>query len=101
MNELFLYTLANYISGNHPSSRLQSLPAPTTNTLLALGPLVRTSRSGPRSVIPMTYTLEISDDLGERLESHCEEGQTVEEFVEELVNIYETEGSFLQEGYTE
>lgn len=49
----------------------------------------------------MTYTLEISDDLGERLESHAEEGETVEEFVEELVRIYETEGTYLQEGYSE
>jgi hypothetical protein len=45
--------------------------------------------------------LEISDDLRDRLESHVEEDETVEEFIEELVNIYETEGAFLQEGYTE
>ena len=46
-------------------------------------------------------TIEISTDLHERLESHVEEGETVEEFLEELVNIYETEGAFLQEGYSE
>lgn len=49
----------------------------------------------------MTATLEISDELMERLDSHRDEGQSPEEFVEELVSIYETEGTFLQEGYTE
>ncbi|GAB3677285.1 DUF7557 family protein [Halopiger thermotolerans] len=49
----------------------------------------------------MTRTLELSDDLMNRLESHCEEGQSPEEFVEELVSMYETEGTFLQEGYSE
>jgi hypothetical protein len=49
----------------------------------------------------MPSTLQISDDLMERLKSHCEEDETVEELIEELVNIYETEGSFLQEGYSE
>ncbi|QLG49001.1 DUF7557 family protein [Natrinema halophilum] len=49
----------------------------------------------------MTYTLEISDDLKERLDSHLEEGETHEELIEELVSMYETEGTFLQEGYSE
>ncbi|MFC4439293.1 MULTISPECIES: DUF7557 family protein [Natrialbaceae] len=49
----------------------------------------------------MTSTLEISDHLMERLDSHREEGQSREEFVEELVSIYETEGTFMQEGYSE
>ncbi|AGB37924.1 DUF7557 family protein [Natronococcus occultus] len=49
----------------------------------------------------MTQTLEISDDLMDRLESHCDEGQSPAELVEELVSIYETEGTFMQEGYTE
>lgn len=49
----------------------------------------------------MTHTIEISDDLKERLDSHCEEGQSREEFIEELVSIYETDGAFLQEGYSE
>lgn len=47
----------------------------------------------------MTTTIEISDDLRNRLESHLEEGEEIEEFIEELVSIYETEGTFLQEGY--
>jgi cytochrome c-type biogenesis protein CcmH/NrfF len=49
----------------------------------------------------MTYTLEISDDLRDRLDAHLEEGETYEEFIEELVAVYETEGEFLQEGYSE
>jgi len=49
----------------------------------------------------MTYTLEISEDLRRRLEDHLEEDETYEEFIEELVSVYETEGAFLQEGYSE
>ncbi|MFB1063831.1 MULTISPECIES: ribbon-helix-helix protein, CopG family [unclassified Natrinema] len=49
----------------------------------------------------MTQTLEISDDLKERLDNHCEDGQSNEELIEELVSMYETEGAFLQEGYSE
>lgn len=49
----------------------------------------------------MTYTLEISDELRERLDAHREPDESYEEFVSELVSIYETEGEFLQEGYSE
>lgn len=49
----------------------------------------------------MTHTLEISDELEERLDSHRREGESYEEFITELVSIYETEGEFLQEGYSE
>lgn len=49
----------------------------------------------------MTYTLEINDDLKRRLDSLKEEGESYEEFLTELVNIYETEGSFMREGYSE
>ena len=49
----------------------------------------------------MTHTIEIDDDLMERLERHLEDDETVPEFIEELVNVYETEGAFLQEGYSE
>jgi hypothetical protein len=49
----------------------------------------------------MTYTLEISDELRERLEEHLEEDETYEEFIAELLSMYETEGTFLQEGYSE
>jgi len=49
----------------------------------------------------MPTTIEVPDDLAERLESHCEEGETPAELIEELVSMYETEGAFLQEGYSE
>jgi ferritin-like metal-binding protein YciE len=49
----------------------------------------------------MTYTLEISDELKERMDKHLEDDETHEEFIEELVSMYETEGAFLQEGYSE
>lgn len=49
----------------------------------------------------MTYTLEISDELKDRLDNHLEEDESHEEFIEELVSVYETEGAFLQEGYSE
>ncbi|MFP8951599.1 hypothetical protein ACLI4Z_01325 [Natrialbaceae archaeon A-arb3/5] len=49
----------------------------------------------------MTHTIEISDDLKDRLEGHLEEDESYEEFIEELVSIYEVEGTFLQEGYSE
>ena len=49
----------------------------------------------------MSYTIDISDDLYERLETHLEEDETIEEFIVELVSMYETEGAFIQEGYSE
>ncbi|MEF8786577.1 MAG: hypothetical protein V5A45_11645 [Haloarculaceae archaeon] len=49
----------------------------------------------------MPYTLEISDELKERIDDHLEEGESHEEFITELVSMYETEGAFLQEGYSE
>jgi hypothetical protein len=49
----------------------------------------------------MPTTIEISDDLAERPGRHCEDDESVAEFVEELVSVYETEGAFLQEGYSE
>ena len=58
--------------------------------------------TGPRpGQTTMPHTLEISDELRERLDRHVEEDQTYEEFIEELVSVYETEGAFLQEGYSE
>jgi hypothetical protein len=56
---------------------------------------------GSATPITMTYTLEISDELKDRLDDHLEEGESYEEFITELVAIYETEGEFLQEGYSE
>ncbi len=49
----------------------------------------------------MTSTLEISDELKARIDDHLEEGESPEEFITELVSMYETEGAFLQEGYSE
>lgn len=49
----------------------------------------------------MTTTIDVDDDLAQRLERHLEDDQTVSEFIEELVSMYETEGAFLQEGYSE
>lgn len=49
----------------------------------------------------MAQTIELDDDLAERLDSHREEGQSIEALIDELVSMYETSGTFLQEGYTE
>ncbi|MGM0372113.1 MAG: DUF7557 family protein [Halobacteriota archaeon] len=49
----------------------------------------------------MGTTIEIDADLYERLQGHCEEGESVEEFIVELVTMYETDGAFMQEGYSE
>jgi len=46
----------------------------------------------------MATTIELSDDLVSRIEGHLEDDETVEEFLQELVSIYEQEGRFLQEG---
>jgi len=46
----------------------------------------------------MVQTVELSDDLVERLENHRAEDESIEEFVEELVNIYEQEGRFSDSG---
>lgn len=46
----------------------------------------------------MVRTIELSDDLVERMEGHLDEDETLEEFIEELVGIYEQEGRFLHEG---
>ena len=49
----------------------------------------------------MATTIEIDDDLQERLDVAREEGESYEELIEELVTIYESEGAFLREGYSE
>lgn len=46
----------------------------------------------------MPREIELGEDLVERLEDHLEEDETVEEFIEELVNIYEQEGRFSDPG---
>jgi hypothetical protein len=49
----------------------------------------------------MSHTIEISDDLQQRIDQHLEDEETDEEFIEELVTLFETEGTFLREGYSE
>lgn len=49
----------------------------------------------------MTQTLESSDELRERIDAPLEEGETPEEFIAELLAVYETCGTFLQEGCSE
>jgi predicted CopG family antitoxin len=49
----------------------------------------------------MPTTITIDDELRERLDRHLEDDETYEELIEELVTIYESEGAFLQEGYSE
>lgn len=46
----------------------------------------------------MSRTIELDDELATRIDGHLEDDETVEEFIEELVAIYEQEGRFLQEG---
>lgn len=46
-------------------------------------------------------TIELSAELLDRLDSHREEGESREELIAELVTMYETEGAFLREGYSE
>lgn len=48
----------------------------------------------------MSHTIEISDDLRERLDRHLEDDESYAELIEELVNIYES-SRFVQEGYSE
>lgn len=43
-------------------------------------------------------TVQLDEELIERIESHLEDDETVAEFIEEMVTIYEQEGRFLQEG---
>ncbi|WP_267640787.1 DUF7557 family protein [Haloarchaeobius amylolyticus] len=48
----------------------------------------------------MPHTIELSDELKARLDDHLEEGETHQELIEELLNIYEST-RFVQEGYSE
>jgi ferritin-like metal-binding protein YciE len=48
----------------------------------------------------MPTTVELDDELAERIEDHLEEDESHEEFIEELMNIYES-SRFVREGYSE
>jgi len=46
----------------------------------------------------MAHTIELEDELVERIETHLENDETIEEFLEELLTIYEQEGRFTDQG---
>ena len=46
----------------------------------------------------VAHVLELDDELAGRPEGHLEEDETTEELIEELVNIYEQEGRFTDQG---
>jgi len=46
-------------------------------------------------------TIELDPDVYARIEGHLDEGETAEEFIAELLSMYETEGRFIREGYSE
>ena len=48
----------------------------------------------------MPTTLELPDELVERMDTHLEDDESHEELIEELLNIYEST-RFVQEGYSE
>jgi hypothetical protein len=41
--------------------------------------------------------IELDADMIERIDSHLEEGETRQQFIEEILSIYESEGTFIQE----
>jgi len=47
----------------------------------------------------MSPTLEVNEELLEQIDGHLAEGETREEFIEELVHHYEAQGSTSWEGY--
>lgn len=49
----------------------------------------------------MATEIELPDDLVERIDQHREEGETYSEFIDELLNIYASESTLLQEGGSE
>lgn len=47
----------------------------------------------------MSPTIELSEEFLERVDSHREEEVSREQFLTEVLDHYETEGRFLEEGY--
>lgn len=45
----------------------------------------------------MVQTIELSDDLVDRLKGHSADDETIEEFIQELVTIYEQQSRFRAE----
>lgn len=81
------------------STLVAALDAPVPREAIWRGDPNPVTRGGHEPT--MTHTIEISEDLRERIDAHREEGESYEEFIEELVSVFETEGAFLREGYSE
>lgn len=47
----------------------------------------------------MSPTIEVSEDLLQQIDDHLQEGETREEFIEEMVHLYEAQGATSWEGY--
>lgn len=47
----------------------------------------------------MSPTIEVSESFVEDVDGHRAEGESREEFLRELLNHYEAEGTLLSEGY--
>jgi hypothetical protein len=49
----------------------------------------------------MTPTIEVSEQTMDELQSHREGEETYDELVQELLHVYEQQGAFVREGYSE
>jgi predicted CopG family antitoxin len=49
----------------------------------------------------MSPTIEVSDETVQELESHCEPEESYDDLIQELLHLYEQQGTFLREGYSE
>ncbi|SDY52901.1 DUF7557 family protein [Halopenitus persicus] len=49
----------------------------------------------------MCPTIKVSEETLNELDSHRENGETHNEVIRELVRIYEQQGAFTREGYSE
>lgn len=54
--------------------------------------------SCPPGTCSMARTVELSEQLRERLKTHTAEDETIEAFLEELLSIYEQEERFTDSG---
>lgn len=49
----------------------------------------------------MSPTIEVSEQTLRELHSHQEDGESYDDLVRELIHIYEQQGAFNREGYSE
>lgn len=49
----------------------------------------------------MSPTISVSEETMDMLDSHRQRDESYDELVQELVTIYEQEGAFTREGYSE